>query len=62
MIRYLLTADINTFIRPFVHCAFLLAMATLIRTGNIYDTSRTNAAAEQHNDYYDVAYEAIYTL
>ena len=26
--QHLSTADIDTFIRPFVHCAFLLAMAT----------------------------------
>jgi len=27
-VGYLLTADIDTFIRPFVHCALLLAMVT----------------------------------
>jgi len=36
-----------TFIRPFVHCAFLLAMATRYRK----HLQRTNAAAEASYDW-----------
>jgi len=45
-IQYLLTADVDIFICPFVQCAFLLSMAA----ENICNVCRTNAAAEASYD------------
>jgi len=31
IVQYVSTTDIDTFIRPYVHCAFLLTVATPVR-------------------------------